>query len=183
MAFNDDTHLEAAFLHLRDKWGIKSVIETGTFYANTTKWLSQHFEKVYTCEVHGQTYDIAKKQLEGYANVDHTLEGSQTWLPKALAKAEGPVLVFLDAHWFENPLLMELDAIGKSGKRPVTVIHDFKVPGKNFGFDTYPGIVYDWDYIKDAVEQAYGGQYVTSYNQVATGAKRGAIFIEPTPLP
>lgn len=183
MAFNDDTHLEAAFLHLRDKWGISTVIETGTFYANTTKWLAQHFDKVYTCEVHAQTYDIAKKQLEGYANVHHMLEGSQTWLPKVLAKVDGPVLVFLDAHWFENPLLMELDAIGKSGKQVITVIHDFKVPGKNFGFDTYPGITYDWDYIKDAVEQAYGGQYVTSYNQVATGAKRGAIFIEPTPLP
>lgn len=183
MAFNNDTHLEEAFIHLRDKWGIKSVIETGTYYANTTKWLAQHFDYVYTCEVHEPTYEIAKRELDGIANVSHTLEGSQTWLPKVLEQAEEPMLVFLDAHWFENPLLMELDAIGKSGKRPVTVIHDFKVPGKNFGYDTYPGITYDWAYIKDAVEQAYEGQYVKTYNSVAVGAKRGAIFIEPTPLP
>lgn len=183
MAFNDDKHLEAAFLHLRDKWGIKSIIETGTFYANTTKWLAENFDHVYTCEVHAQTYEIAKRELADYPNVEHNLEGSQTYLPKALAKAQGPVLVFLDAHWFENPLLTEIEAIGKSGVRPVTVIHDFKVPDRNFGYDTYPGIVYDWDYIKDAIEKAYEGQYVKSYNSVAVGAKRGAIFIEPTPLP
>lgn len=183
MAFNDDTHLEAAFITLRDRHGIKSVIETGTFYANTTKWLAENFDQVYTCEVHEPTYEIAKRELADYKNVEHTLEGSQTWLPKALEKAEGPVLVFLDAHWFENPLLAEIEAIGKSKVRPVLVIHDFKVPGKSFGYDTYPGIVYDWDYIKDAIEKAYGGQYVKSYNTVATGAKRGAIFIEPTPLP
>lgn len=181
MAFNNDTHLEAKFLEIRDKFGIKTVIETGTYYANTTRWLSSNFDKVYTCEIDPKSYEIAKEQLEGYANVTHVLQASQEFLPIALEKAEGPTLVFLDAHWFENPLLKEIELVGKSGKKPILVIHDFKVPGKPFGYDTYPGITYDWNYIKDAVEQAYGNQYHKEYNEVATGAKRGCIFIYPMP--
>lgn len=180
MAFNDDIHLEAKFLEIRDMYGIQTVIETGTFYANTTQWLAANFKKVYTCEIDAKTYEIAKKKLEGLDNVTHALEASQTFLKAALDQVNEPTIVFLDAHWFENPLLKEIEIVGQSGKRPILVIHDFKVPGKPFGYDTYPGITYDWDYIGEAVEKAYGNQYQKEYNEVTAGANRGCIFIYPT---
>lgn len=180
MAFNNDTFLEEKFLEIRDQWGIKTVIETGTYYADTTKWLAQHFETVYTCEIHEPTYKIAVEQLEGIKNVVHTLQPSQEFLGEALRIAEGPLLVFLDAHWFENPLLAEIELIGQSGRRPVLAIHDFKVPGKSFGYDTYPGITYDWAYVKDSVAKAYGEKFRHEYNEQATGARRGCLFVYPT---
>jgi len=179
MAFNNDTHLEDKFLEIKQTWDIKTVIETGTYYADTTKWLAKNFDQVYTCEIHEPTYAIAVEQLEGITNVYHELKPSQQFLGEALAKAEGQVLVFLDAHWFENPLLKEIEIIGESGKRPVLVIHDFKVPGKSFGYDEYPGIVYDWNYVKDAVAKAYDDKYWHEYNERATGAKRGCLFVYP----
>jgi hypothetical protein len=179
MAFNNDTHLEAKFLQIKEQYGIKSVIETGTFYADTTKWLSDNFDKVYTCEVNAQYFKIGQEQLVGRTNVVSCLQDSREFLIEALKQAEGPVLIFLDAHWGENPLLREIEIIGESGVNPIVAIHDFKVPGKNFGYDTYPGIVYDWDFIKESVGKAFDNQYTTEYNEVATGAKRGCIFIYP----
>ena len=98
----------------------------------------------------------------------------------ALDEVTDPTIVFLDAHWFENPLLREIQIVGESGKRPILVIHDFKVPGKPFGYDEYPGITYDWNYISEAVEKAYDNQYHKEYNEVTAGANRGCIFIYPT---
>lgn len=180
MAFNGDKHLKNAFIELRDQYKIKSVIETGTYYADTTKWLSANFENVYTCELKEDTYAKAVESMKELNNVHHALEDSRTWLPKTLDTAISPFIVFLDAHWFENPLLVEIDAIGKSGKRPILIIHDFQVPGKDFGFDSYDHIVYNWDYVKEAVEKAYDNKFVKYYNEQATGAKRGVVFILPT---
>lgn len=179
MAFNNDTHLEEKFLQIRDKYQITSVIETGTYYADTTKWLSKNFEKVYTCEVNAEAYAIAKKELEGYDNVHHELKASQQFLGEALEMAEGNILVFLDAHWYENPLLKEIEIIGASGKSVILAIHDFKVPGKPFGYDVYPSITYEWKAIEQAVNAAYTSGYTKEYNQIAEGAKRGCIFIYP----
>lgn len=178
MAFNNDTYLELKFLQIKEKFKIDSVIETGTYYADTTKWLSKNFSKVYTCEINAEFYKIATQELDGYDNVIHCLQPSQQFLKEALTMAEGNIIVFLDAHWYENPLLQEIELVWGSGKKPILVIHDFKVPKKDFGYDTYPGIVYDWNYIKESVDKAYGS-YSIEYNEHATGAKRGCIFIYP----
>ena len=187
MAFNNDHYLEQKFLEIRDKYGIKSVIETGTFYADTTKWLSDNFNKVYTCEVNKEYFQVGQEQLAGRTNVVSCLQDSRDFLIEALKQAEGPVLMFLDAHWGENPLLREIEIIGQSGRNPIVAIHDFQVPGRSFGYDTYPGIVYNWDYIEAAVVKAFDNQFTKEYNIQAAGAKRGCIFIYPNahaqPLP
>src|SRR5690606_9109664 len=67
------------------------------------------------------------------------------------------VFFFLDAHWEDfNPLLDELSIIAKYGFKPIIAIHDFKVPGRpELGFDTYKDIIYEWDWIKDSIEEIF----------------------------
>jgi hypothetical protein len=90
------------------------------------------------------------------------------------------VLLFLDAHWEAScPLLDELAAIAESGMKPIIAIHDFKVPNKDFGFDSYNGQDYTWDWIAPSIEKIYGKDFKHYYNTVAEGAKRGCVFIEP----
>jgi len=178
MAFNNDHYLEEKFIAIRDKYQITSVIETGTYYGDTTKWLSKHFEKVYTCEINSEYYKAALAELDGYDNVVIANQPSQEFLKTALEVAEGNVLVFLDAHWYDNPLLAELAIIRDSGKKPVLAIHDFKVPGKPFGYDIYPSITYEWKAIRQAVIEAYA-YFKKEYNEVTAGANRGCIFIYP----
>lgn len=92
-------------------------------------------------------------------------------------------LIFLDAHWYKNPLLSELHAIATHGIKPVIAIHDFKVPDHpELGYDVYAkqNITYDFAYIKESIENIYGKDgYEYHYNSEATGDKRGCIFIYP----
>jgi len=46
------------------------------------------------------------------------------------------------------------------------------------GFDVYGDIVYDWDYIAEAVEKIYGKNFIKTYNSEAEGAQRGVIILQ-----
>lgn len=173
-AFSGDFYLAEEFLRLRDKYGIKTVIETGTYKGDTALWLSENFEKVVTIEINGIYFDEAQKKLHGRQNISMVYGNSSSVLPHVLK--EKNTICWLDAHWQNyNPLLDELVVIQKSGLNPIIVIHDFKVPDHpEFGYDTYPeqNIIYEWDYIKDHVQG-----YDHYYNRVADGAKRGVIVL------
>jgi hypothetical protein len=60
----------------------------------------------------------------------------------------------------------------------VIIIHDFKVPGKPWGFDSYGGKDLDLDYVRESL--SYINQdFNLSYNQVAEGNKRGILYALP----
>lgn len=93
-----------------------------------------------------------------------------------------PTFFFLDAHWTDNcPLLDELDEIARSGKRGCVLIHDFQVPGTDFGFDSMPdGRPFNLELIAPHLERIYGeGGYKVNYPTQVAGAKRGWVSIEP----
>lgn len=182
--FNEDSFMEKEFLKLKDQFNIKTVIETGTYHGVTTKWLSENFNQIKTIEVNKTHYDKAKQFLNYIPNINMFLGESSLLLGEILKLSPNP-LVFLDAHWYTNPVLEELKQIKESGIKPVLVIHDFKNPHHpDFGYDTYPdqGIIYEWDWIKDKIEDIYGEHgvgYNYYYNSQADGAKRGCVFIAP----
>lgn len=180
LAFNGDTFLEKKFLQLKDKHKITRVIETGTYHGDTTEWFAENFEKVITIEANKEYYDIARKKLVKKENV-FMIEGDSSLLLRHLVKNK-ETIIFLDAHWYANPVIKELEQIKESGHKPVIVIHDFKSEKNlDLGYDIYPeqNIIYEWSWIKEKVEDIYGDNYTISYNNEATGARRGCIFIEP----
>lgn len=181
--FSGDTYLAEIILELKSKFNLKTAIETGTYKGVTTLWLNQHFEDVHTSEVDATLYPYIRNEFAN-TNIKLWTASSELALPEILnyIKDDKP-FVFLDAHWYKNPLLPELKAIANKGIKPVIAIHDFKVPhNPELGYDVYPNqnIVYDFNYIKSSIENIYGSDgYEYFYNSKATGAKRGCIFIYP----
>ena len=154
--FNEDVFMQDAFLELKKKHKIKLVIETGTYHGTTTEWLAKNFKTVYTVEVNKEFAEIAAKTLSKYKNCH---------------------------QFYANPLLGELEVIAACGIKPVLVIHDFYNPfHPEFGYDVYPDqkITYNFDYVSAALEKIYGKDgFKHWYNQKATGAKRGCLFVTP----
>lgn len=184
--FEGDTYLKSTIQSLIDKYGIKTVVETGTFKGSTTVQFAAMVDTVYTTEVNPQYYTEANKKFTEHSisTIHSHLGSSVDVLPKILPTISQPqmLLFFLDAHWGpNNPLLEELQIIADHKLKPVIAIHDFKVPGHpELGFDTYGGQDYEWNWIKKKVENIYGSKsYTVEYNKEANGMKRGVIFITP----
>lgn len=182
--FNADLYLEEKFSEIKKKFRITTVVETGTFHGATTAWFSNNFNHVYTVECNKQYYEESGNNLANRSNITRRLQDSPEFLREILPHIDDQkTLVFLDAHWYTNPVLNELEAIKNSGKRPIIIIHDFMVPDHpEFGYDVYPeqGIVYNWEWIKEKIEGIYGSNgYYKEYNTKAVGAMRGCIFIFP----
>ncbi len=190
--FNCDTKMQDEFLKLKNQYKIKNVIETGTYHGVTTRWLAGNFDKIFTVEVNDTYYKQAILNLSGIKNIMAYLGSSETFLPIILKIVDNDTIIFLDAHWNKNPLLGELKAIKESGLKPALIIHDFFVDGKSdinnpagaWGFDLYPeqNVLYNWDFVKDAVEAIYGADgYVRYFNsEVAeNSAQRGCLFVLP----
>jgi hypothetical protein len=179
--FSGDNILAETILQLQKEFNLTTAIETGTYKGATTLWLNEHFDDVHTTEIDSRLYDNLRKAFKG-TKIKLWCAGSQEALPEILNYiSDSRPFIFLDSHWYVNPLLSELDTIAKAGIKPVLAIHDFKVPNHpELGFDTYPkqGIVYDFAYIESHLEKIYGKDgYVYFYNSEANGDKRGCIFI------
>lgn len=180
--FNGDTFLQEKFISLRDEKNITTVIETGTYKGTTTKWLAENFRNVLTVEYNKTLFE--EYDFDEYPNITSWLGSSADLLPLMIKVAEFKIrddenyLVFLDAHWYANPLQKELEAIAAAKKKPILVIHDFKNPfDDTMGYDQYPeqGIVYDYNYVRDFLKNI--GEYDTEFNKEATGARRGCLFV------
>jgi hypothetical protein len=183
-AFNTDLKLAERFLYFKKKYEIKVAIETGTYHGDTTKWLAENFDKVYTVEYDRRYLDIAKNQISNYSNIHSYLGSSTDYLGKFLEESkDSSIIIFLDAHWYANPVLKELDRIRESGLKPVLAIHDFKVPERpDLGYDEYAnqGIVYEWEWIREKIESIYGKEgFDIEYNTYSGQNMRGCIFIIP----
>ena len=184
--FSGDMCLEKELKKIISERNIDYVIETGTYVGNTTKAFRSMAPKVVSIEIKLPLYIISRFFLFGLNNIKlYHGESSKVLrriLPK-LSKKTNSMLVYLDAHWYENPLIGELKAISESKIKPVIVIHDFRVPGHpELGFDTYPkqGVIYELSYIRDSLDEIYGrGGYSYRFNSKSEGAKRGCIFIFP----
>lgn len=175
--FSGDVYLINTFFSLIKKYNINTVIETGTWKGRTTQLLSVMVKDVYTIEINKGFYNKAE-YLKDYNNIHRYYGDSPEILLFILKKIKKNILFFLDAHWEEhNPLLDELQVISKSNLiNPIIVIHDFYNPYTDFGYDTYNGQIYNYEYISDYVNKIYKNPII-KYNKKATGEKRGVIIL------
>lgn len=187
--FENDYYLRNRFITLIYDKGIRTVVETGTEFGGTASSfaymkpvqsvMSIDIDKRWTEPLHPNVYFIQGDTLE---KLPHALD--------VISKQKlFPVLFYLDAHpsicGAFGPLADELKliaaffAVYPDFPLPFISIHDFEVPGKQFGFDTYHDGPISWNTHKANIEAVYPRGCKVSYNEEAVGAFRGCAFIEP----
>lgn len=191
LGFEGDTIFKQTVKNIIEDKKIETAIETGTYRGGTTAQLAQMVKKVYTIELVLDNYMYAKETYScKHPNIHWNIGNSADILKIVLQNVVNEykqkkldpnnLFIFLDAHWEAyNPLLEELKTIASFGIKPFIAIHDFKVPNNpELGYDVYGNIVYEWNWIEKDIENIYGaGGFDYFYNNEATGAKRGVIFI------
>lgn len=199
--FNNDTFIGPEIKKLIEKFQIKSIIETGTWSAHTTR----EFAKWGLCQVYtiDCTFNHLYEEFGPRAKDDLLALGIRAFigdssidLAHLMFKASPPYLFYLDAHGGGendsnvNPLESEFKQIGEStlvGARGTSVIcvHDFMVPGKPWGYNwggwgpNGEAMPLSYDVIKPWLERIYPSGFSYHYNDQADGACRGIIYIYP----
>jgi len=123
-------------LFLRDRFGLATFVETGTYGGATAAWAAQHFPTVYSIEASEKHWREARDRYASCANVNFVLGDSPQQLIALMPRLDRP-LFWLDAHWCggesagvvsECPLLDEIAAIRAARlPQPIILIDDARL--------------------------------------------------------
>lgn len=142
-------------LFIRDTFGIKTFIETGTGDGTTALWANEHFDKVVTID--GDYKSILPRCPDKKFSV--IIGDSPKVLAELVPNLKEACLFWLDAHWmgegsfkgeYECPTLQELNIINMSRKNNVILIDDARYfmapPPRPHDDSQWPDIrtVIDW---------------------------------------
>lgn len=155
MSWTDKKAVEV-IKYLRDKYNIKTFIETGTFKGINARLHSKNFKLIMTCEHNDNYYKDAKANLNFYPEYQNVVLRKEE-SPKFLSRLSlGQYIFYLDAHFY-NPnipkkdrfiILKELENM-KKFKNSIIIIHDFD---NNLGHITYDGIKLNMDLIRNKLK-------------------------------
>ena len=81
------------------RYKLKTFVETGTLYGETTKALSPIFERLVTIELDDDLYRQAMERFASNAKIDCVCGDSAQMLPKVLNSVKEPTLFWLDGHY------------------------------------------------------------------------------------
>lgn len=158
-AFNGNLDHQQYMKEVIERFSPKICIETGTLHGWTTAFFAEKTPYVYTIEDVEETIEKARLHLEDYSNVKIILGNSIEVLPKIFQELplDGNILFYLDAHWHDHwPLFDELRLIGEYvGSRAVIVIDDFKIPDKDYAFDSYKGVQNSLENVEPHLKKIY----------------------------
>lgn len=203
--FNGDTYIGPEIQKLLERFNIQTIIETGTWAAHTTRALNaMGQQKVITID---PTWEHLVEEFGPAAVDDLVREGirpvqadSSYYLITLIHQSKPPHLFYIDSHggsqvgpttWNVNPILEELQQIASAGLRCrdkcVIAIHDFQVPGKEWGHtggDWGQGWQHlNYELIQPYLEKIYHNGHSYHYNEQADGLRRGIIYVYPSQLP
>lgn len=146
-AFHGDAMLQDLVRKIAER--AKAAVETGTFHGDSTLFMAELFERVWTIEVRD---DFWKSACERFAKnlggkISSILGRSQDHLIRMIEEAQAfanPVFLFLDAHWQDDwPLAEELAIVSSmrmpSGPSFILIVDDFQVPGRDDLYGTAGG--------------------------------------------
>lgn len=107
-------------LELRNRYGIRRFVETGTCNGDTSLLAALVFDEVLTVDISHVYDDQAHGKLAHYPHVKRSYGDSPEWLAQVAPASGVPTVYWLDAHWCgqderlgpECPIMRELAAIG-----------------------------------------------------------------------
>ena len=129
------------------RYGLRTLIETGTFAGGTIDAVKRRFDRIVSIELSPEWYARAVERFGSLQHVTLVHGDSATRLPEVLKTLRGPALFWLDAHYsgpitargaIDSPIVRELDAIRAHGiSGHVILIDDMR----DFqGRDGYPTV-------------------------------------------
>jgi predicted O-methyltransferase YrrM len=187
-ALGSDSIVQAEIARLVKEFNVRTIVETGTNVGASTRFFAElpSGPSVLSIESNLELIAKARANLAGYDTVQLHWGSSDIVLPTLLQdlSLKGPVLFFLDAHWGEHwPLLGELAAIAarpRVARTALLVIHDFKVPGKAFGYDSYGKQDLDLEYVSASIQAINPKLRVHFPEEVdPRGQRRGIAYFLP----
>jgi hypothetical protein len=185
--FNGQAERRATFLEMLDRLKPAGLIETGTYRGTTTEFMAQHFAgPIHSCEIDRRCFQGCSRRLARFPQVELMQSDSRIFLRYVLAKLKptAPLLVYLDAHWWDDlPLREEIEIILGSGHEAAIMIDDFEVPDDpGYTFDDFgPGKRFCLDMLDFLADRAEPLFYPRARSDAETGSKRGAVAISTGP--
>ena len=129
------------------RFGINTLIETGTFMGDMIDATKQVFDQIYSIELSESLFEKAKERFKNYRHIKLIQGDSGEILPQLLEAITPPCLFWLDGHYSggitargsqDTPVLQELSAIFEnSNNNHVVLIDDARC---FTGQDGYPTI-------------------------------------------
>jgi hypothetical protein len=118
--------------HLRDRYDLSTLVETGTFQAESALWAAERFGRVVTIDISGEFHERARMRCADHRNIEFHIGDTRTVLPDVVATLDRPALFWLDAHAAPGmfgdhddwPVLEELSAIFASPQQHFILIDD-----------------------------------------------------------
>ncbi len=86
-------------LEIARKNGLKLLIETGTYHADTLYALRNEFEELHSVELSDDYYSLSRFRLSGYPHIHLHHGDSAIVLPRIVEALQRPALFWLDAHY------------------------------------------------------------------------------------
>lgn len=143
-------------LKLKDRYQLKTFVETGTYLGDTIDSVVNQFDKVYSVELDKKLYQRAKKLFKNDISVHLVFGDSGTKIKEILREIKEPALFWLDAHYSgagtargkkDSPVSQELRAIlNHKIKKHIILIDDARL---FIGQDGYPKLAALRAYLKN----------------------------------
>lgn len=83
-----------------EKFGLKTLVETGTYYGEMVAAMRTRFDQIYSIEYVPGLAERATKKFARYPHIRIFCGDSRTVIPEVLALLKGPALFWLDAGYY-----------------------------------------------------------------------------------
>jgi hypothetical protein len=83
-----------------EKYGLKTLVETGTYYGEMVAAMQGRFERIYSIEFVPELAERAARKFARYPHIQILCGDSRVELPKVLALLSAPALFWLDAGYY-----------------------------------------------------------------------------------
>lgn len=137
------------------RFGLKILIETGTYYGDMIEAMKDSFDRLYSIELSEELYEKTKERFKGVKHIELIHGDSGLELRNIINKINQPALFWLDGHYSagdtalgekETPIYEEMSNILNATDRGHVIIID---DARCFGTDpSYPSVGELSDFIR-----------------------------------
>lgn len=124
---------QAVIEEYRKHFGIRVLVETGTYYGDMVMALKESFDRIYSIELGMDLWSGAVKRFQAWPHIEILQGESGKVLVQLMQRIDSPVLFWLDGHYSSGvtalgdkvcPIFQELDAIFSNTSAPHVLLID-----------------------------------------------------------